>query len=408
MNVKHVLMIAVVLLAFFVCPVMGDDVAVSEDFPAKYMLVVPSGGVTLTDAEAKAPVSVTPTFLGTEEYAEILVYVESANDWNLRLGDANEYDLSYGVTVNEEEESLKNGDKVLSAIEQNMKTEVMLNFKRNEEPQKAGTYTDVLTFTAVPVDRNTQIVTSADELQNLLDDAEGDVSILLTADIIGDVTVEQKPDVKITINGNNKKFDGVITVNGKSKSYDTAVLTIKNVNFEADSISTDAFIRLGVSGDTNIRYTNHVTVEGCRFTYFGTKDTVAVKSYTGGDKNLVIDGCTVDAGMHSLLNVANVEEGLQITNCKVYSKNGINLNNSPSLKMSGCTFEVTGYAVRFGVNGNTLNGNFEIKDSTLQSANGDGEAVIIFRGTATGSTLYLTGTVLEGTPEITGNANIIR
>jgi hypothetical protein len=76
--------------------------------------------------------------------------------------------------------------------------------------------------------------------------------------------------------------------------------------------------------------------------------------------------------------------------------------------MSGCEFDVKGYAVRYGVDGSTVSGNFEIKDSTLKSANDDGDAVIIFRGTMTGSTLTLSNTTLTGTPEITGNANVVR
>ncbi|MBQ3056236.1 MAG: hypothetical protein IJC95_01945, partial [Clostridia bacterium] len=91
-----------------------------------------------------------------------------------------------------------------------------------------------------------------------------------------------------------------------------------------------------------------------------------------------------------------------------YSKNGINLNYTPSLEMSGCTIDVQGYAVRFGVNGTTNNGTFSIANSTLKSANDDGDAVIILRGTMTGATLTLTNTTLTGTPEITGNANVIR
>ena len=135
---------------------------------------------------------------------------------------------------------------------------------------------------------------------------------------------------------------------------------------------------------------------------------MAVKSYTGGDWNLTLDGLTVNAGMHSMLQVTNVEKGLKITDCKVNAKNGINLNNTPALEMSGCEFDTEGYCVRFGVNGSTNNGTFSIANSTLKSANDDGDAAIIFRGTMTGATLTLTDTTLNGTPDITGEANIVR
>ena len=273
--------------------------------------------------------------------------------------------------------------------------------------EASAAHYDKVTVTGGTKIHEPTVVSSKDELQSAIDADKR--FIKLAADITGDVTVTQKPDIKITIDGGNHKFAGYILVDGKSARYDTAALTIKNINFDAAALSADAFINLGASGNDNTRYTNHVTVKDCTFTDTdGGKTIVAIKSYTGGDKNLVLEGCTVKDGMHSLLQVTNVEEGLKITGCNVYSKNGINLNSCPSLEMSGCTFDVKGYAVRFGVSGSTVNGIFEIKDSSLKSANDDGDAVIIFRGTMTGSTLTLINTNLVGSPDITGNANVVR
>ena len=244
-------------------------------------------------------------------------------------------------------------------------------------------------------------------LQMALDAANenaGEYVVNLAVDITDDVTVEQKPNVKITIDGKDKKFNGAITVDGKSSRYDTAFLTIQNVNFASDSISAAAFVNLGKSGDTNTRYVHGVTVKDCTFSYSGTVDAVAIKSYTGGDWNLTVDGCTVNEGMHSMLQVTNVEKGLKITDCYVYSKNGINLNNCPSLEMSGCTFDTKGYAVRVGVNGgvNSDQKSFSIANSNLKSACEDGDAVIIFRSSATNSKLTLSNTPLTGATKISG------
>lgn len=251
------------------------------------------------------------------------------------------------------------------------------------------------------------IVSTVAELQAAIDAAVDGDTIILGADIEGDVTVTQKAGVKFTINGNGYTIDGSITVDGKSARYETAGVTIENVNFAATDLSADAFINLG-NGNTNTRYTNNVTVSNCTFDYSGNEDKVAIKSYTGGDWNLTVDGCTAEEGMHSLVQVTNVEKGLTITNCKAYSKNGINLNNTPYLYMSDCEFNTEGYCVRFGVNGATNNGNFTIADSTLTSANDDGDAVIILRGTMTGATLNIKGTALTGTPDIDGTANIVK
>ena len=48
--------------------------------------------------------------------------------------------------------------------------------------------------------------------------------------------------------------------------------------------------------------------------------------------------------------------------------------------------------------------NFEIKNSNLKSANDDGDATIILRGTADNSTLTITNTTIVGTPDIANTA----
>ena len=246
------------------------------------------------------------------------------------------------------------------------------------------------------------IAYDAATLQAALDAATGEYSILLVNDITGDVTAVQKENVKITIDGAGKTFNGGILVNGQSQRYETAALTIQNVNFNADGISSDACIRLGKSGDTNTRYTNHVTVKDCTFTGTGL-DKVAVKSYEGGDYNVTLDNLTVNAGMHSLAQLKNVEQGLKVVNCKVYSKNGLNVNNSFYLEMDNCEFDVLGYAVRFGSDAGVFDRAFSISNSTLKSACNDGDPVIEFRKGSVVSTLTLTNTTLEGTTIFKGN-----
>lgn len=245
-------------------------------------------------------------------------------------------------------------------------------------------------------------VTTAAELQAALDAASaGDNIIVLDADITGDVTVTQKPDVKITINGSDKTFAGVILVDGKSGTYTTAGLTIKDVNFKADSISADACIRLG-DGTNATRYTCNVTVSGCTFDVPGA---VGIKSYTGGDKNLTITGCTATSNAHSLVQAKGID-GVLAEGCYVYSKNGLNFNNSDNVTVSGCTVDVKGYAVRFGESSGGVGAaeTYLIQTCTLKSACDDGDAVIILRGTADNATLTIKDTTIEGTIEITNTA----
>ena len=239
-------------------------------------------------------------------------------------------------------------------------------------------------------------------LADALAAANADMTIVLLNDIYGDVVATQKAGIKIVINGNGKNYDGMITVDGKSATYTTAGLTVKNLTFNASSISGDACIRLGDGTDAT-RYTCNVAVENCTFAVPGA---VGVKSYTGGDKNLKLSGCTATAAAHSLLQVAGVDEVL-VEGCTINSKNGMNFNNSVKVTINECEADVKGYAARFGA-GSAANGaaeTYAIIDSTLKSACEDGDAVIILRGSADNATLTLTNTTLDGTTEITNNTN---
>lgn len=251
-------------------------------------------------------------------------------------------------------------------------------------------------------------VGTAAELQAALDNAVDGVLIKLTDDIAGDVTVTQKPDVKVTVLGDGHTFDGVLLVDGKSATYTTAGLTVKDINFKADSISADACIQLG-NGTNATRYTCNVTVENCTFDVPGA---VGVKSYTSGDKNLIIRNCTATANAHSLVQAKGID-GILVEKCTVNSKNGLNFNNSDNVTVLGCTVDVKGYAVRFGESSGGFGSaeTYLIKDCSLKSANDDGDATIILRGTADNSTLTIVNTTISGIPDIANtatNVNIVQ
>ncbi len=272
-------------------------------------------------------------------------------------------------------------------------------FKTQDLANSGITTSDWLTYAGA-----TDVVTDAAGLQKALTDAEDGDVIMFAADIKGDVTFVAKENVKVTINGNGKTMNGTITVNGKSATIRSSALTIKNVNFIADTVSTEACVNMGVKDNENTRYICNLTVENCSFDVPGK---VAVKSYSNGDKNLKIIGCTVAEGMHSLLQVNNVGEGLLVEKCKVYSKNGINVNQSENVTIKGCEVDVLGYAVRFGASsgGTGYAETYSIENCTLISANDDGDATVILRGTADNSTLNITTTTIIGNPDITNTTN---
>ena len=77
------------------------------------------------------------------------------------------------------------------------------------------------------------IVSTVAELQTAIDAAANGDTIVLGADIEGDVTVTQKAGVNVEIDGNNYKFTGLLTVDGDGRQSGAETLLIENVNFVA-------------------------------------------------------------------------------------------------------------------------------------------------------------------------------
>ena len=232
-----------------------------------------------------------------------------------------------------------------------------ISFKLYDHSQDAelnGVYENV-TFAGnghignrTPVEISANFVASSNSinylvLQDAINAAQNNGVVTLLADCAENVTVVQAAGKAFTIYGAGKNYTGTITVNGKSAAYATAGLTIKNVNFNATNVA-DACISLGVSGNTNTRYTSNVTVENCTFTGKG-QAKVAIKNYTGGCKNLTVTGCKAKY-LHSLVQVKGVA-GLTIDDVTVENcKNGIGVGTSTNVNISNSTIAATGYGVR--------------------------------------------------------------
>ena len=253
----------------------------------------------------------------------------------------------------------------------------------NRYPYPEGTTGPAVAVAAIGTTEYLSLSEAIDTAQN------GDV-ITLLADIAEDVTVTQQPNVVITIDGDNKTYTGTITVNGKSAAYETAALTIKNVKFVA---TADLVISLGVSGDNNTRYTSNVTVQNCTFTGEGNT-AAAIKSHTGGDKNLTVIDCTA-TGMHSLIQVKNVA-GVTITGCTITGKNGISVGASSNVVISKCIIEATGYGIRadgIETSDGICTASVTVADSTIEA-----ELPIVVRNvTANGFQLNAAGNTLNAT-----------
>ena len=316
------------------------------------------------------------------------------NNGEVNITDGN---LGEGALQNNGETNISGGNLGEGAIENNGTTNITGDDAVVEDNAIENGEDGMLV-----VDGNQSVVTIA-ELQKAVNESNGEMPIQLGADIVGDVTVTQKKDVEITIDGNGKAFKGAITVDGKSATYTTAGLTLKNVVFNAEAISADACINLGVSGDNNTRYTCNVTVDNCTFDVAGA---VGVKSYTGGDKNLVITNSIATSKAHSLVQAKGID-GIVVEKCTVNSKNGLNFNNSTNVTVDNCDVVVRGYAVRFGESkGGAQDAEvYTIKDCSLKSdCEAADDAVIVLRGTADNSTLTIANTTLDGARKVLNTA----
>ena len=248
-------------------------------------------------------------------------------------------------------------------------------------------------------------VTTANELQTALDNATENTTIVFGADITGNVKVTQNENIDLVIDGNDYKYTGVMTVFGNGRKA-TAALTIKNIDFVAATGVASCIVSPDRTVNNAYSYSSNVTVENCTFTDpDGVVNCAAVRHEDGGDSNWKIIDCVVDNTMHSILQVNNVEGKLTIADCKVYSKNGANLNSCTNVELTGCEFDVKGYTVRFGVNsgGNLgVEKNYVFTNNKLKSSCDDGDAVIMFRASAVDANVNLNETELIGATKFSG------
>ncbi len=249
-----------------------------------------------------------------------------------------------------------------------------------------------------------------EKLQDAINAAqEGDNEIVLLGPVTENVRINQKEGVNIVIDGGNNVFTGVMEVFGGDVTR-TETLKIRKVVFQAVR-TQEACILSPDRTDQNpnaYSYAHNVTVEDCQFRgdkEAEAKKTAAIRHKDGNNPNWTITGCTVDEYMHSLLQVNNVTGKLIIKDCEVNSKNGVNLNYTEKVEMTGCTFDVTGYALRAGVD-NTNPGDarkeYELRDNVLKSKCDGGDAVIVLRDSSVNMDLNMEKNALQGSIHLDG------
>ena len=228
-------------------------------------------------------------------------------------------------------------------------------------------------------------VATIEDLQAAINAAGvGETKIVLGADMTGDVTVIQKPDVEIIIDGNNRKFDGSIKIHSNSNHYPTAALTIQNVNFETATPELN-FIEALENGAK--RYSTNITVQNCTFTALATRSAIntAVGVQIKASKNAKVIDCTA-TGLHSLVQAQSCDESVVVKGCTINGKNGVAFKQVKAAVVEGCEITATGYGIRF--DGNTDNYGIVVKDNNVTAD----QPLIVRRMTGKDNTITLEGT----------------
>ena len=224
------------------------------------------------------------------------------------------------------------------------------------------------------------VAANKNSLQHAIDNNYN--TIKLIADIVGDVTVIQKPGVKITIDGKNHKFNGSIKVHSNSNHYADAALTIKNVNFETSAASINVIEALENGAE---RYSTNITVEGCTFTATGEAVNTSVGVQIKSSKNAKVVNCTA-TNMHSLLQAQSCDESVEVKDCTINGKNGVAFKQVKAATVEGTTITAREYGIRF--DGNTDNYGIVVKNNNI-TAN---QPLIVRKMTGKNNTITLEGT----------------
>lgn len=186
---------------------------------------------------------------------------------------------------------------------------------------------------------------SAQDLQGVLNGnlAAGTHTFYLGADIAGDVTILQQEGVNIVIDGSTHKWDGTVTINGNARANGAETLTLKNINFVANSGKTFIDAPTKVNGKYN--YSHNVTVDNCTFSSAAyNENIVGIKLLT--TYNAVVKNCTA-TNIHTLAQFQSTDNATVIENVKVVNcKNGISLGNMASATINGAEISAKGYGVR--------------------------------------------------------------
>lgn len=234
-------------------------------------------------------------------------------------------------------------------------------------------------------------VANANELQNAINKANADVKINFTADIEGEIMIQQKANVNLTIDGQGKKFDGTFTIDGMNRGNEPEFVKFYDIEFFTESTESMNFIYAPYALDSRVNlYAHNIIVDNCKFTYNGAADVMGMTTEQAYGITVTNTVCN---GLHSLGQIKSNSKFAKFENVTINSARGLNFNNAaPNVTFDNCNITATkvdGYCIRTD---HTAGSSLTVKNSTLT-----GYEPIVLRKCAAEASLKVENTTINKT-----------
>lgn len=372
MQVKQVLMIAVVLLAMFVVPTAADSqmTTVSYSSDATFTIIYPADGVPLDSGSAEAEAGIVMTT--TDPGSKVKLSISSGGD-GFKLKHAYDSTRTIGYTISVGTTDLNEGDLIIDAdagASDPQKETLYFTVDESAILTAAGSYGDTLTFTAEYV---TPYVHSAAEAQYALDNAVPGTTIRL-APGVNYGTLYLRPSAnggvtkEVDWQGNNYRYETYslfkdLTIIGASGAIVDAI-EIEGGTYYNTEHSQSATYPVMLS----LIELKGVVIDGVTFTGNGGHDPQGHGNAINlAGRNIKVDGLTLKNCVMQDSNDNNrlLYKTEKTTSVHTYTYGGDTFTFSPTLKditVTGCTFNggYMGLELRetdgLTITGNTFNG----------------------------------------------------
>ena len=239
------------------------------------------------------------------------------------------------------------------------------------------------------------VVSNHEKFEKYVNEAERDINVHLMSTLTGkDLTLKQKADVDVYINGNGKYFSGrTLYIHGNARANGAETLTIDNLKFSA--FATKDLISSNTT-ESEERYAHNITIKNCTFEGDDNVDVVGLRLRQA--YNVKIENCTTKK-LHSLGQITAVN-GLTIDKVTIDGPRGFNfLTSADKVIIKNTKINATkadGYAIRVDAgNDNTM---------TVENCEITAYEPLVFRKSAAAFKFNLAG---ENTINATGDYQIV-